>query len=452
MRIQRRDFLRTTAAAVAVMGLTRKSSRAASPARASRVLIINAGGGMRSTAAFHASPKTSLNPWGMLATGGMLRLGGVLRADESVVSYAAPSWSAGTVPAIDAAAAKFAVIASADHAPDGSNRAGDHTDDTPRMGTGYFANPGAPGLVTLINRYLGPAAAAPIATIGGGAFDTAPPAWVADRPIGLQFDSLPGTPPHGGSAKVGQPLEDALDARMLARRKNLARDAVQALINTKASLRKFGPVLADKRLRFDSDSFLGETLDGITNKMLIEAVGDPGRDGDARNVAMAIRLLQLGSPAASVSIGGFDTHDHEVQRAPTLYTRFARFVAGAHFALSNMPDPAGGSLLDHTLVVTTSEFGRNSYPGGFNAGQGTDHGGDAGWRYQAHVVFGAGIVPKRLNDTNDDNVPQGKPASTHALLATIAASLGVPQDAIDSAWPPGTGLYPEGAPLWDLWA
>jgi uncharacterized protein (DUF1501 family) len=456
--LHRRDFLRTSAAAAALIGLRAKSGRADAPPRARRVLILNGGGGLRSSAAFNASAHVALNPWGLLGTAGALRLGNVLRADETSVSQTAASWpGGGNVPRIDQAAPNFAVIGACDHAPDGSGRAGDHTDDTPRMGTGYFS-PDAPGLLSLLNRHLGPAGQAPVATIGGAEFGAAPPAWVADKPIALRHDELPASPPMGGSALVGQPLEEALDARVLGRRRNLAHDAVQALVNTKATLRRFGPVLADKRLRFDTPAYLGETLDGVTNQMIVEAVGDTftdgrPRDGGARDVALALRLLQLGSPAVSVSIGGFDTHDHEVQRAPKLYTRFARFLAGVHFALGKTPDPGGGMLLDSTLVVTTSEFGRSGVePNGFNAGEGTDHGGGPGWRYQAHVVFGAGVKPKLLHATDDSNVPVDKPASTHQLLATISAALGVPQDAIDALWPPGTGLYPEGGPLWDLWA
>ena len=177
-----------------------------------------------------------------------------------------------------------------------------------------------------------------------------------------------------------------------------------------------------------------------------------GFDRGARSVALAIRLLQLGSPAVTVSIGGFDTHDSEVQKAPQLYSRFARFVAGVHYALARIPDPGGGLLLDNTLVMTTSEFGRSGVMGGFNAGQGTDHGNGPGWRYQAHVVFGAGITPKRLHATDDNNVPTDAPASTHQLLATIAAATGVPDDEIDKQWPRDSPLYPEGGPLWDLWA
>ena len=457
MRIRRRDFLRTTAAgaAFALVGLSRKSGRADGPPRARHVLVLNAGGGLRSSAAVNSSPKQRLNPWGVLGTAGVLRLGNVLRSDDAAVTYSASTWpGGGTVPAIDEAARAFSLIAATDHAPDGSGRAGDHTDDTPRMATGYFGRADAPGLVTVLNRVVGATAPAPVAPIGGGEFGTSPPAWVADRPIGLAFDQLPAQPPMGGSEAVGRPLEDALDAQMVAHRRHLARGAVQALVNTKATLRRFGPVLADPRLRFANDTFLGESLGGITNAMLLEAVGNaPGapRDGDARNVALALRLLQLGAPAVSVSVGGFDTHDHEVQKAPRLYTRFARFLAGIHFALARMPDPQGGTMLDHTLVVTTSEFGRNGTDGGFNAAEGTDHGNGPGWRYQAHVVFGAGIAAKRLHATDDDNVPVGPPCSTQRLLATIAAALGAPADEIEKLWP-RSPLFPEGGPLWDLWA
>ncbi len=461
MTLSRRQFVTATAAgtAAALIGLGKKSARGAGPARARRLLIINAAGGLRSTAAFHASSLVAQNPWGVLGASGALRLGRVLRADEASYNYAAPAWGAGvTVPPIDEAARSFAIVAATDHAPDGTPRSGDHGDDTPRMGTGYFGRGDAPGLLTLINRHLGPAGAGPVSVIGETAFEAAPPAWVVDKPISLVFYGLPDQPPTGGSASVGRPLEDALDGRVLARRRNLARGAVQALVNSKSTLRRFGPLLADRRLRFNSDAFLDQTLQGVSNQMLVEAMGNaPGGDrtldGDARSFALALRLLQFGAPAVCMSMGGFDTHDTEIQRAPKLYSRYARFVAGVHFALARMPDPMGGMMLDSTLVVLTSEFGRNGTPPtGWNAGGGSDHGGDAGWRNQAHVVFGAGVVAKRLHDTDDNNVAMGRAASTHRMLATMAAAVGVDQGAIDALWPPGSALYPESGPLWELWS
>ena len=144
--MKRRTFLAGGIAGIALVGLTRKGSRADGPARARRVLVLNASGGLRTTAAFNASTRTALNPWGILGQAGALRLGAVLRADDSACTSSAASWpGGGTVPSIQQVAPQFALIAACDHAPDGSPRAGDHTDDVPRMATGYFAKPDAPG-------------------------------------------------------------------------------------------------------------------------------------------------------------------------------------------------------------------------------------------------------------------------------------------------------------------
>src|SRR5688572_24640420 len=110
--MKRRQFLAGSIAGIALVGLTRKSSRADGPARARRILILNAGGGLRTTAAFNASTRTALNPWGVLGTAGACRLGSVLRADDSAVTTTAASWpGGGSVPSIQQAAASFALIA-----------------------------------------------------------------------------------------------------------------------------------------------------------------------------------------------------------------------------------------------------------------------------------------------------------------------------------------------------
>ena len=461
----RRDFLRATAAGagLTLLGLTRRSARAEGPAKAKRLLVLYGNGGVRTTAAFNASSRTELNPWGVLGTFGALRLGNVLVSTPDIVSYDAPSWSDGQVPGIEQVAPSLSMIAATDHAP-GQPRAGDHPDDSERMGTGYFGKPSAPGLVTALNRWLGGPAPAPVAMVGGGALGIARGDWVAHAPTTLEYYGLPSAPPQSGSPTVGRPIEDALDARVRARRSALGALSVDGYLGTKAALRKYGPVLADPALHINKPEHRDVDRDGITNRMLLEAVGaklaenelvsssDP-HGGEAVRCAMGLRLLQMGSPAVCVDIGGFDAHSEEDVTAPGLYTRFARYLAGIHFALSRIPD-GDGSMLDSTLVVTMSEFGRS--PGGangFNDGYGSDHGGGAAWRNQAHVIFGAGITPKLLAETNDDNEPlSGSAVSTHALFATIGFALGVPQAELDALWPPGSELFPEASPIFDLWS
>jgi hypothetical protein len=462
MRITRRTFLGTAAAAAGagLIGLGRKSARAGGAARAKRVLILNASGGLRTTAAFNASTRPELNPWGVLGTSGVLKLGRVLVGDPGAVTHAAPSWPGSpTVPGIAEAAAQFALIAATDHAPGGLPRAGDHPDDGERMGTGYFQRDGAPGLLTVLARYLGRGAPGPTAGIGAGLFARAEGEWMRDAPTALVPYELPSEPPTGGRPGVGRLIEDALDARVSERRRGLALGQVDGFLATKNALRTYGPLLADRTLHVASVGQLDQVYDGISNRMLLEAVGSgvtASNVGDlvAVRVALGLRLLQRGSPAVVCGVGGFDLHSDEDAEAPALYTRFGRYLAGVHFALARIPDETGAPLLDSTLVVTASEFGRS--PGlatGYNDANGTDHGDGASWRYQAHVVFGAGITPKVLAATDDENLPlDGGGHSTHALFATLCAATGVPQSEIDALWPPGTPLYPEGAPLWELWA
>jgi uncharacterized protein (DUF1501 family) len=454
--IGRRKIIQLGAAAgaAAVVGLGRTGRASPGPGRAKRALLVYAAGGLRSSAAFRASPSVDLNPWGVWTQAGSITLGNLLRSDPSVQDYSAPSWPSMRVPPIEEAAREWAIVAATDHAPDGSPRGGDHTDDGPRMSTGYFGNPTAAGLLTVINRALGATAAAPIATIGG-AFNDAPGDWLSSAPTSLIYYELPRTPPTGGRANVGRRLEDALDARFASRLRAHGKRFLDTFAGTKATLRRFGPLLAEPYLHMNENP--DADLGGVTNRMLMEAVAGPSpqgfTDGDSKSIALALRLLQLGSPAVSVRPADtFDLHDDEESGAPIVYSRFARYMAGIHFALANVPDPDGsGSLLDSTLVVTTSEFGRNAHPGGFNEGHGSDHGQSAGWRNQAHVVFGAGVRPKVLNPTDDANEATERAASTHSLLATIACAVGVDQSFVDAQWPPGAALYPEGRPIWELW-
>jgi hypothetical protein len=418
--------------------------------------VLNASGGLRTTAAFAASTLNEYNPWGVAGTFGELKLGNLLTLDTSSVAFSAPSWPGSpTVPGIEQVASQLSIIAAVDHAP-GMARAGDHPDDSERMGTGYYGL-AAPGLLTALTRVFGADAPAPIASLGGGPFDIALGDWVANAPVALTWYGLPNVPPTGGDPIVGRPLEDVLDARLRERRGSLARGQVDAYLSTKGALRKYGPVLAEKSLHLYEAPSLDEALDGITNRMLLEAVGHPNIDAptsqpDAILVAMGLRLLQMGSPAINVSIGGFDLHSEEDVEAPDNYGRFARYLAGIHFALSNMNDE-DGPMIDSTLVVTTSEFGRS--PGdaatGFNDGNGSDHGDGASWRNQAHVVFGAGITPRTIAPVNDGNeAVAGEPVSTHCLLATLCTAIGVPAEEVDALWAPGTDLYPEGLPLGEL--
>lgn len=458
MSISRRELFRTTAAAVAtfgVIGLTRKSGRADGPARAKRVLILNASGGLRSSAAFNASTMTRENPWGMLGTFGVCKLGKLVVSEVDQMRFDTASWAGVTkVPGIEEAAKGFSIIGAVDHAP-GLPRAGDHTDEEPRMGTGYYGLP-APGLLTVLGKHFdGQDLKLPVSVIGAsGAFGAAAGDWARFEPVYLDPFGMP----NGDSVAPprGLKLEEAIDRGTRARVAGLSAQRVDAFLAAKRAMRRYGPALTNPALNLRSAANNDVAVDGITNRMLLEALGNEVTatntgDGTGVGLALAIRMLQLGSPAVGFGLGGFDLHSEEKQKAPLLYTKYARLLAGLHFALSRIPDGTR-TMLDTTLVVTASEFNRSAPAPGFNSGDGSDHIDEKDMRKQAHVVFGAGIKPKAIAETNAEQTPVKDVFSTHALLSTIGAAVGAPQVMLDAVWPSGTQLHPEKDPLFQLWA
>jgi hypothetical protein len=419
------------------------------------VLILNASGGLRSSAAFNASTKPRENPWGMLGTYGVCKLGKLIVSEIDQVSFDTTSWTGVTkIPGIEEAAKGFSIIGAVDHAP-GLPRAGDHTDDVPRMGTGYYGVP-APGLMTVLAKHFdGSDLKLPVSVIGAvGSLGAAAGDWARFEPVSVDPFGMPSgdsvAPPRGLA------LETAIDKGVRARHAGLAAQKLDAFLGAKRAMRRFGPALTNPALHIKNPKNLDVEVDGISNRMLLEALGNTvtaTSTGEGRGIslAVAIRMLQMGSPAVAFGVGGFDLHSEEKQKAPLLYTQYARMLAGLYFALSRIPDGTK-TMLDTTLVVTTSEFNRSAPEPGFNNGDGSDHIDGKDFRKQAHVVFGAGTKSKVIAPTNAEQTPVKEVYSTHALLSTIGAAVGAPQTLLDSVWPSGTQLHPEKDPLFELWA
>jgi hypothetical protein len=455
--IGRRGFLKTVAAgsAAAVLCRARRSARADGTPRVKRILVLNAEGAMRNTMAFNASPLAELNPWGVIPASGAIRLGQVLMSEPSAVETRAPSWPGSpVVPSIVEMSSALTLVAGVDHSP-GQFRAGDHVDDGLRMGTGYFGAP-APGLLTVLGRYLSSSAPLPVLSLGHtGYLGVAPGEWSAFAPV--EFDPM--APPSGDATSTparASSIEDALDASLRKRRGGLVGAALETYATSKRAMRKYDPRFVESQFALADPSQLGALSGGITNRMLLEAVGNSVTDDDCGHadgiaVALALRFLQQGAPAVAVGVPGFDTHSSEHAIVPELFTRFARYVAGIHFALSQIPD-GNGTLLDTTLVVTTSEMGRSPGTASYDGHDGTDHGAAASWRYQSHLLFGAGVTPGVYSATDDQNQPTGAVISTQNLLATLCTSAGISALEVDSRWPPGTALRPEHDVLAGLWS
>jgi hypothetical protein len=265
----------------------------------------------------------------------------------------------------------------------------------------------------------------------------------------------------GGAYASTRPAID-LDADLLARLSPVRRAGVARLNRMRRLRRSLAEQLADPILRpMDHGAAeRGELRHGgrtapLTNARLQEildaATGSRRRSSQLSvDAAVAFRFLQLGSPAVAIVLDGFDMHSGERERAEAVYGRVGGLWTALWFLLSHVPDPSGrGSMLDRTLVVTTSEFGRD--PGhprtGFNGGGGSDHGSSPACYYVAHAVMGAGVPGGRAIADVDTETYDARSSPQRIqpvrLLATICAAVGVNLD--DPTWG-----FPGEHPI-DLW-
>ncbi len=181
---------------------------------------------------------------------------------------------------------------------------------------------------------------------------------------------------------------------------------------------------------------------GTMNTMPYRNPNENGFYRSAMDFALAVRLLQLGSPSIVVEMGGFDTHSGERRDAPARFRFVGRIWSTLQWLLSRMPEPGepGVSMLDRTLIVTMSEMSRD--PGsdatGFNNGEGSDHGSDPSCYYLAHGIMGGGVQPGRLAGAVNANtyVPAASDRiSLRRLHATTLWALGLEHDNPDWGYP-----------------
>lgn len=476
--ICRRKFLAAAGASagvaflpsIVVPKLARADLRANAPAM--RVLVLNLLGGIRSSAAFHASSLKKYNPYGLIAEAqGEFRLGRFLDdycpsvgqntpADAS--TYALPgAWNGLSLPRLRDVANKFSVIAT--WGPD----RGDHILSRTKEPTGSGGGD-EPGILTRIGAGLFDALKN---DVDFPAFHIAPSAnfgkaWSTFARFAPVTLAGPGSLPGGGDATIDRNEVETLtghdwakddldrgriDQAIIAKRTRSARDLAEQLALHRRAAREIGATLAQPFVHVDSldsqNAVLGKVqtnqgLVDLTNKMLRDAMLTTLQDAQnpidhmaysfAMDAAIAVRLLQLKSRAVCLEIGSFDYHSGEIDGRP-LYSFLGRMWAALGWLLARIPDPEapGKTLFDTTLVLTMSDFGRDpgSVATGYNGGGGSDHGADPSCFTLAHAVMGAGVKGGRLiSKVSTDTYRADQADVTYGarnLLAMILWSLGL---------------------------
>jgi hypothetical protein len=135
-----------------------------------------------------------------------------------------------------------------------------------------------------------------------------------------------------------------------------------------------------------------------------------GDSGFGKSCLLARRLIEVGVPFVEVSLGGWDTHKDTDARVK----RLSESLDGPMAAL--ISDLKERGLLDRTLVVCASEFGRTP-------GSGQNHFAKA-W---TSVMAGAGVKGGRVigRTSGKGDTVEDHPINSPDFMATICHALGI---------------------------
>ncbi len=477
MKLTRRQFLAAlSATSVAPTILIPRATRAQQQAtqagaRARQVLIIYAQGGLRSHAlfSFDGAPK-SLNPYGVAGTPANpkvpFRLASPVGGNKDLYPFPTalddfmPDWGE-NLPPLYTQTERFSLLGPVDHNP-GGEAVVDEKRARNLIATGRAE--GGPGLLTIIGNGLGATRALPPFCIGDPAaiFGNVTPGLEAFAPvfvrdpldIGATSNAYNRVARDGRNGAVDQwelALRASLDDDLKAKNPRAAASVIDRVIGGRSQMKAVQEALSLSDFRFgNADTTAtgpyskvksqGTTL---TNRALEQAflpflrfpsggstTTSNFTDPLGAKLAMAVRLFQAGCPAVAVGYGGFDLHRDE-DRLMHLVTRpLARGMSALLMVLSGLPGVQAKTMLDETLMVVVSEFGRDNVRDdtGFNDQGGSDHRGEPSSRYQILPVFGAGVKGGRLIggfSPNDNLTPTGKTFSSASLSATLVNALGV---------------------------
>ncbi len=133
-----------------------------------------------------------------------------------------------------------------------------------------------------------------------------------------------------------------------------------------------------------------------------------------RGCLLARRLVENGVRFVQVNKGGFDTHANNFNLMRGLGGEIDKGIAGL------IGDLAASGMLDRTLVLVLSEFGRTPR---INAGAGRDH-----WpRVFSSLIAGGGIKPGQVIGSSDEDGYEVAQRAVQVvdMHATVCAALGI---------------------------
>lgn len=228
--------------------------------------------------------------------------------------------------------------------------------------------------------------------------------------------SLNADPAQAGYKVQDLSFPDGVDSKRFATRKSMLET-----VND-----HFSSVNSDDRLNA-SDSFYQKAYNLIGSdsaKAAFDIETEPsalrdiyGRNAAGQRLLLARRLVEAGTRFVTVTYGGWDMHDNIASGIKNQLPNFDQ----AYAALIKDLEQRG--MLDETLVMVTSEFGRTPK---INATAGRDH-----WPSVYSIALAGGGIKKGYVHGSSDSVgaqPDNDPLTVENLSATVYSLMGIDPD------------------------
>ncbi len=241
--------------------------------------------------------------------------------------------------------------------------------------------------------------------------------WVKPGSGGFKAEDAGFLGPKYGSLAFGdgKPPEDLLRHASLTVEEDEERNELRELLNQRYTAQRRPAFTEASSFVFDSARELMKRADVFdTTKLPAKELDRYGRTEIGQHMMVARNMLEAGVRFVKVGSYGWDTHGDNFNASASLVPKFDRAFAAI------IEDLAATGLLDHTLVIAMSEFGRTPR---INGHVGRDHWPEAWSIAMAGCGVKAGAVVGATNALGTDVKDKGHDIG--AVFHTWFKALGI---------------------------
>ncbi len=241
--------------------------------------------------------------------------------------------------------------------------------------------------------------------------------WVKPGSGGFKAEDAGFLGPKYGSLAFGdgKPPEDLLRHASLTVEEDEERNELRELLNQRYTAQRRPAFTEASSFVFDSARELMKRADVFdTTKLAAKDLDRYGRTEIGQHMMVARNMLEAGVRFVKVGSYGWDTHGDNFNASASLVPKFDRAFAAI------IEDLAATGLLDHTLVIAMSEFGRTPR---INGHVGRDHWPEAWSIAMAGCGVKAGAVVGATNALGTDVKDKGHDIG--AVFHTWFKALGI---------------------------